>query len=710
MKSKLVIAFALVLIVAVVLVGCASGSFQVEAGKELTANSTMEKVTDSKLDDWAFATGDNAANPTIVSVDPDSAAYDPQYGTRYVRISSNSKGSYTLYKQEVQLERGAVYRLSIDVRVTTAIIASGVRSAFVGLAEYDYVFASTAAKADWTKIDVYFRNDVADDVTVVWGLGSTDSLVTSGVAQFDNVSLVKLSAEDAEGIIALNLKDSSGNYRATYTKTLKDTLYVVLTTVLFFLVGVAAFFGLKHFFNKSVPSVDDGPQGNAPAAPKSKGTALLASPTLWLVVALVVGFGMRLLLALTVFGYGAYGNQVMTDASLMAEKGLFQSYVDINSYYAPFANYLLYFLGLLAIPFKLTAGTLGMAIFVKIPAILADLILTVVLFTVLHREKGLGVAAIVSGLFALCPVTFAASGIWGVFAPVGVLFLVLALLALRDRKIILLTVYYTLSVLFMQEALLLMPLLLAWAVVTYIKYPETRIMLPVCATVAIVAGYALTVPLAINYFILARPFVVLERYVGYFTSNGFFGLNLFGLYGMCAVSANAVNVAGNAFSGIFAALVLLGGIGLYVVRRNRQDLILAAAWSMAGILVLCTHVDMWLILPVLVLLGLYAMLAGEKRVALVALAWSVLATVNVGYALWVGGNIQGGLGSTAATIASADPVMITFSVFTVLLFAYLTYVAIDVCVRERKVLIDPIANTVERVKSLFGRKSKQANE
>lgn len=710
MKTKMIVAFALIAILAVVMVGCASSSYQVEAGKELVANGNLERVSDSKLDDWSFATGANAANPILTSVDPDSAGYDPAHGTRYVRVSANSKGSYTTYSQEMELERDAVYRLRIDVKVTTAVIASGVRSAFVGLADYDYVFASTAAKADWTTIDVYFRNDVADRVTVVWGLGDPNSLVTSGAAQFDNVSLVKLSEEAAEGVIAINLKNANGGYDSGYTKTVKDTVYIVLTTLLFCLVGVAAFFAFKHFFNKSTPSVEDGPQGApAPVVPQSKGKAFLSSPTLWLVVALLVGFGMRLLLSLTVFGYGAYGNQTMTDASLMAEKGLFQSYVDISTLYAPFANYLLYFMGLLAIPFKLTAGTLGMAIFIKIPAILADLVLIVVLFTVLYREKGLGVAALASGLFALCPVTFAASGIWGVFVPVGVLFVVLALLALRDRKIISLTVFYALSVLFMQEALLLLPLLIAWAVVTYIKYPETRIKLPVAATVAIVAGYALTVPLAINYFILARPFIVLERYVAYFTANHF-SLNLFGLYGMCAVSANPVNTAGNVFSGIFAALVLAGGIGLYVVRRNRQDLILAAGWTLAGLLVLCTHMDMWLILPVLVLLGAYALLAGEKRVALITLAWSVLATINVGYALWVGGNIQGGLGSTAATISSADPVMITFSVFTVLLFGYLSYVSYDVCIRERKVVIDPIFNTVERVKKLFGVKSKQANE
>ena len=705
MKYRIIIAIVLVAVLAVCLAGCAqNSSYQVDADKELLAVGNLEKVTDGKLEGWTLTTGDNAANPTLVSIDKDSAAYDPAYGTRFARISANVKGSYTFYSQQVKLERGAVYRLSASIRVTSSVIAGGTRSAYVGLKEYAYIFDSLASSGEWKTASVYFRNDATDAVTVVWGLGSEDSLATSGTAQFDNISLVKLSDDEAEQVIALSLKDGNGRYDTGYAKTVKDTVYLVLTTVLFALLAALAFFAIKHFINKDNTIL---PEGGDPAPQGTGKNKFWWSPTLWLVVSLLVGFGIRLALSLTVFGYGPYGNQVASDAAIMAEKGLFRSYVDIANVYAPGANYLLYIMGLIAIPLHLTQGTLGMAIFLKIPSILADLVLTVVLFSTLAKEKGVRTATVASLLFAVCPVTFAASGVWGTFTPVGVLFLVLALLAARNRHIVKLTVFYGLSVLFMPEALLLLPLLVAFAVVTYIKCPETRIKIPVAATVAIVAGYALTVPLAIDYYVLGRPFIVLERYITYFTQNGYFARNIFGLYGMVSVGADTLNTTGKVFSAIFAVLVLSGGIALYAIKRNRQDLILAAGWSLAGVLVLCAHQDMWLVLPVLVVLGLYSLIANEKRVGLAATLWAVLATLNVGYALWVGGNVQGGLGSTSAVISSSDPVLITFSVLTVLVFGYLTYVAIDVCILERKLNYDPISNSIERCKKLLRIKDKE---
>lgn len=685
MKRKVLIAILAVLLVAVCLVGC-TGKVNVDADVELVSNSNLEVLQQGALADWTLTVNNADLKPKFTPVSPAAGNYNEAYGTYSPVITALKDGVYATYSQTVAVQRHAVYRLSMDVKVNSAITAGGKVGAWVGLDGYELVRQSTMTAEGWHTVSVYFRNDNKDQVTVVWGLGSADSLVTAGEASFDNVSLVRLTDEEVaqQGIIAVNLRNANNPpYNENYKSTATDTIFVVLVVVLAAGLLVGAYFLLRYLAGRTNPTR---PAGN-------KAAAFFTKPIVLMIAALLVGFAVRLVVSLTIFGYGAYNNGMMTAAASMAEKGLWQYYVDATTYYAPGATYIMYLLGLLAIPLQLVSGTQGMAIFMKIPAIIADLVLLAVVYAEVCRKYDSRTALVATVVLALCPVTFIASGVWGTFASVGVLFLVLAMLAVRDRKVIKLTVYYTLAVWFMPEALLLLPLLLVYCVVVYIKYADSRIKLPVAATVSIVASYALTVPLALNFIVAGRPFIVLERYCTYFAQNKYFARNLFSIYTMCGVGANEVNTAGVVMSALLAAVVMLAGIVIYLKRRNRQDIQLVAAWTLLGVLLLSAHMDLWLSLPVVVLLLVYSVMTQEKRVMAISGGLSMVYTVNAAYAMYVGGNTGYGIGSGTVAFGNLDPVAILFSVIAVVLFGLLTWVMVDVCCFGRKKLLMPLSKT-----------------
>ena len=691
-KAKWICFILAVVLLAALLVGCASDSTVHTPNQNVLDNGNFE-ATDSN---WQIATSASEM-PTFVYTASTAKNYDANHGHYYLSITERAGGSYTMYKQTVAVQKNSVYCLSCDYQITTTVgTGKDGRGAYLGLYGLEFVSDSFTAVTDgWQTFTVYFDTANYSEVTVAVGLGDAQSKATSGTVLFDNVrlSLVDSAAITTVGrtkyvqdgtVPAVNLSAGGTiNYRDAYRTTVPDIVYMVLVVVLGAALLVGAYFALRRTVRPDEPVVQRGGV--------VKGSSILQNPTVLLVISLLVAFGIRLLLSLTIYGYGAYQNTLMKDAASMAENGLWAYYLDSTAY-APGAMYLLYIIGLLAIPLKLTVATPGFAIFIKIPAIIADLLTVMFVFLAVNKEKGAIYAFVSAMAVALLPVVFMASSVWSVYASVGVLFLVLAALAVRSRSVVKTTVFYTLAVLFFEEALLLLPLLLTYAVTLYIKYPDLRVKLPLCATLAIVGGYAVTVPLVIDWYTAGHPFIVIEKYVAYFSANTYFARNVFNLYAMCGVGANTVNTAGRVCSAIFAALSMLASIGLYLKRRNRQDLILLMAWTLVAIYMLCVGANLWLLMAALVLLAVYALLTQEKRLLWIVGAFGVISTVNACYTMFVGGNVQGGTGAAGVTIGSLDPVAILFSVFAVLTFVAFTYVTVDVCLVRKKLLM-PLGRT-----------------
>ena len=701
MKKKLFLLIAVVIVFALVLVGCTDNeTVQVDPDKELISNGNFE-LTDRDTD-WTWTKQGESGNVTFANLNSQAAGFDATHGQSYAIITADSSSTtITRLWQKVAVQPHCTYKLSVDYRVATEItVGDGGKGAFLTLDGFKYLYrAATEAMDKWDTWEIYFQSDDYDEVTIVLGLGESDHVVQSGTVWYDNVSLVRLTDEAAAGVAAQSLSTANSltsGYDAAYRMTTEDVVFTVLIVVLSAVLLVAGYFVLRRLSVKKEDEVADNGM--------VKGSSIFKNTTFLLVVTLVVGFAIRLVMTLVLYGYGAYENAVMTNTAAMVENGVSDYYFNYTTYYAPFTTYLLYILGLIAAPLKLTAGTHGMAIFLKIPALIADLLIIAFAFIAVEKRKG-SVWALVTGLvLALMPIFYMASSLWGVYTSVAVLFLMLAFMAVRERKVIKMTVFYFLAVMFAEESLILLPLLLVYAILTYLRYEETRIKLPVAATVALVVGYAVTVPLALNFYVAGHPFIVLERMVTVFNQNAYFAKNVFNLYAMCAVGAEAVNTAGIAMGAIFAATAMLGGIGMYLKTHNRQDIILFAAWTIIAVFTMCVRMNIWVLLIGLVLLYVYILYTDEKRLMWVVGAYSAITSVNLCYLMAVGGNVKGGVSAAGVVISSADPVAIVFSVLSVMTFLGLTYVAADVALGRKKPIMPLRRSFLSWCKDLIGKK------
>lgn len=680
MKKKLLCVVLACIIALICFVGC--NSTEVEYNKELVLNGNLENGSLG----WTYFTNeDYKVDAVQIELAPDSVDYQKEsalHGMKYYRIGSTAVGSYGYYSQAVKVEKNATYLLSVDVKIGEEIETSSSLGAFVGVAESPLVSVSKVEKTSgWTTIQVCFNNYSFDTVNVRFGVGTDASEVSDGEAYFDNISLKKIRQEDAVGLVAVNLgtKGMSG-FDSRYLTTTEGIIFTVILVVL----GSALIYGGFVLYRRLKARSLNAQEVEGEEKPINKAKAFFTAPITLILGAIIIGFIVRLVLVITLYGYGVRLNEISIAAEKMAKDGIISYYYSNSNYYTPGVMYLLWLFGLIAKPLGLVSESQGMAIFLKIPSIIADLLIVLVIYLVALKKTDSVRAFIISLFYAIVPFAFLASSVYSSYISIGVLFLLLAFISARDKKIPVLTVYYTLSVFFMAEALWLLPLLIAYAVVVYIKNPETRNAIPISASVSIVASYLLTLPLTWNYFVTGRPFIVLERYFSIFSQNNLFVDGAFNIYGLCNVSGSIVNTAGIVMSAILAGLAMLYAIGLYIKCRDRQKLILLAGYTMLAIYMFTVRMTIFVVIPAIMLMFLYGIYSGERRVIASTLSLSMILSLSSCYELMISKYVPGGINAQQIYISGNDPVMIIFSLFAVVITLFLGYVVFDVAFKERE--------------------------
>lgn len=676
-KTLYFIVIALILISSVLLVGCSS---KVDYEQEIINNSNLEQ----KSEGWTYFTDDSAKvtytekvlSPGTTDYENDSA----KHGRTYIGIDSKSAGSYGYFSQEVSLDKNAVYILSVDVKVTTKISTEGSLGAFVGLAEANVIAQSvTALNSEWQTIQVCFRNNSFDKVNVRFGLGTESSKVKSGYAYFDNISLKKIENPDvsASGLIVYDLgKKGTNGFSQNYLTTGEGIAFTVVLVV----IGAAVMYGLYVWYrrNKSLELV----VSENSEVVQSKAKAFFTSSAFLIALSAIIAFVVRFVLSVTLYGHGDSLNNLTIAANGFATDGLITYYFTSETYYTPGVSYVLWIMGLLSKSFGLLTGSKGMAIFIKIPAIIADLIIVFVLFFLANKKVGTIKAFIISTAYALVPAVFIASSVYCSYYSIGILFLLLALVNAREKKIVKLTVYYTLSVLFMAESLWIFPLLVVYAVVVYVKDADKRNVLPISATVSLIASYLITLPLSFNFFATGKPFIVLERYCTIFSVNKLFTDGAFNIYAMCGQSGVAVNTAGVVMSAILSAISLLFCICLYIKSRDRQQLVLLAGYSILLVFTFSVRMSPLVTIIALSVLYLYVVMSGNRKVLTSTASLSIIATLSMCYELMICKYVPGGSNAQEIAVSYNDPVAIVFSLAWVLITLYLGVVVWNVCINK----------------------------
>lgn len=350
---------------------------------------------------------------------------------------------------------------------------------------------------------------------------------------------------------------------------------------------------------------------------------------LWLILA--AAFVLRLVLAPVWLGYEADMRTFIAWADHAYNTGLFGVYTDgMFLDYPPGYLYVLYILGMLHHVFHIPwEGTFSILL-MKLPASLADLVLGLLIFQEASRRFSLrGAYALTLGV-VLNPALWLNSSIWGQIDSIFMIFVLLFLRGLRQKKFAFAACMLAIAVLIKPQGLLLGPfLLLALA-----KQRDFKAWLQAFGTGAV------TFLLPVVPFMIHKGFSwIFTLYFGTLGSYPYASLNAFNLFALFGG-----NFTDQTKPFLFLSYQTWGTIGLlgsllaaswlYLRIRNRSGAgQLAAALFMASAFILANMMHERYLFYAVPLLAAAFIWFGDRKLLFVYAGFSLTFVLNVGYVL-----------------------------------------------------------------------------
>ena len=698
----------LVLVLALfVLSACNDGRTVVD--QELISNGGFEDFNhnddgDVYFDEWKVTYSDGIDSPYgRKPVSSDSDLYE-DHGNGYIYLTTGGKEGWVKMSQEIAVDRKAVYLVSVDVYVTSLSpkIDRGVYVTF--LENPDYAFLKQSEKmGDWKMTQEFYVRPVNTDyLTLSLSIGSEDEPVT-GTAYFDNISVKRVDPSTVpEGTTVYDFRMSQ---IARYNRDLSGTLFVVFLTLATAAFAVCAYVLVKKAYAKADVFVNfdgttfDAPAPSAAAKGKGKGKGafknLFKTPSgkwwtncLFIAGMLMLGtFLVRLIFLLSMYGFGGEMNATVELARWLASNGVNNVYANASDFanidvtvMAPGTMYILAIIG--AMGQNLTTD--GISVLIRMVGVLADMAIVGMIYFYGRKYAGDKIAVIIAAVYAVLPVVLVMSGMSNTFVSLLLALMVAAVLLLVEKKYIAMYVVMALAAVLDIRALALAPIAVTYLGYMYYKddddlkkFGKNRAVIVFGLIGAFVLAYILTIPVAVGHF-GENAFYGMRMIANQMINNQIFVDNAFGFYGMATLNGRGFNSTASILNLVFILVLVVYICSLYFKKRNRQEVLLLASYTLAMVSVFTLKVTYTYLFMTIALGLIYAMVSGEKRVYGIMGGYALLSFICVGLIV---------KNSGFATIVSDGPIVdfertgadfIVFSVLTVLLTLYYSYVVYNI--------------------------------
>ncbi len=305
----------------------------------------------------------------------------------------------------------------------------------------------------------------------------------------------------------------------------------------------------------------------------------------------VIFFLVRLVLAAFSPGYPS-------DMSCWAAWGERVFELGTQNFYAPdyFCDYppgYIYILGFLARIIHLLGIPVSAQTFIyKLPAVISDMILFHLIISFANKHWGKKSALFLGGLFLLTPIFWFDSAIWGQIESVLLVFLVISILRLYEKRYFPAMIYYVLAVLIKPQGLILAPIYL-------FALLETRNIKTIlsCSLGGIFLFLFCIMPFSsvwqtetgMSAFLQAfNPLWMIEKYQNTLASYPYFSVNAFNFCGLLGLNWVPLDTGNsNLFSVInlgVMALAVLGALFLFLKIKHHGSRLFLSAYFLFGFL------------------------------------------------------------------------------------------------------------------------------
>ena len=671
MKRKM-FAVAIVLIVVLAMIVFAACGDGASDYVEVVNNGGFETLDGSNVQGWIKSTGTGESISFKSSPSAGTDEFDADLGARYGVIEMSSSSTTRVYiSQTVNLVKNKIYRLSAYVDVQS-ITASGGYGFVVGILEDNNKGGINVAEVTegFETVDYYFTSGISGEATLFVGMGQ-DGSTPYGTVRFDNISLQSVDTVP-EGVTLGVVQDDADYSHSDGGSIATVTLLAIFSVAL-----------------------EDG-----------KIVAMTDKTFVALIFAVVVAFVVRFVIGMFCYGMGSQIDALSSIASRIGSSGgLMNAFTDSANSNQPLGTmYVLWLLGMLGGAMGVESGSMGMALLVRIPMIIADMFTLLAVTSFAFRKLTDRRAAVgMSWLYAAMPVFFTLSAFYGSYEAVAIAFVVYALIALYEKNHIASGVFFTFSLLFSYYMLILVPIYATVQVMNAIREKDERVKIILTMVGSFVLYYIVSLPMCLSQLKTGKVFYVFEMIDAYFKSSSFLSTDAFNLYAIFGAANSTVrNTAMTVLNGMFVA-AMAGVVGFaYWKQKSLADLFLYSSLALTLYAVIGAQSTV-VVLPIAAaLLLIYLIMLPDKRLYAVFGALSTLSFLNIAELMSRSGFITGNDSAGYLAFWSKSPFIIVFSLIAVFVAAYYVYVAIDIARYDRYTLISRRDDSfVDEIKAVF---------
>ncbi|MEG1646050.1 MAG: hypothetical protein RR374_01665 [Clostridia bacterium] len=634
------------------------------------------------MNEWTYV-NNNKADDSFID-EPLYTVEDPNVDGalkigRYVTLSISSNPSYAQMRQKVKLQKDVTYKLSAKINVESNL--SGKTSKFVGayvgfLEDPNFRELVVNEKTSgWVDKEVYFTPSSNKEMTLVVGIGIEESKA-KGAAKFDNIKIERADAPLNTPIYTIK----KGN---DFSLSNGGSVSYVVLFAMFSLIISGFFVLLMRKFN-NVGQIEL----------KNQKASVFVSNTALFIYLILGAFLMRFIWVLVSYGNSDLISQMSKISTLLATKQPWNIYANTTTTMPVGNMYILWLIGGLSNLLNIETGSVGMAIILRMPAIIADIIVCYLIYSVASKYHNMITATLIAGLYAILPVFFTVSSIWGMFVPITVCLLFAMALFMLKKNYIGVSAFYLLALLTNNYVLILLPIVVAFYVMLIVKNQKNALGVIITIIASAIAFYLVTLPFTYKYVADSNAFFAFKKIWADFKTDNLYNQNAFNLYSIFALQNVALPTAINVLNGIFVCATAGFIVYAYVVTHNRLDLILMMSMMFAIFGNLCAKATVEFNIIALGLMLLYIAIAGDRRVLRVFNGYAFLSFLNVAELMSRSGFISNNPNASYVTIYNADAFLIFFSILSVLLTVYFIYLVVDIVLKDKKEIITQMNGSV----------------
>ncbi|MGN1043171.1 MAG: hypothetical protein ACI4SK_06790 [Christensenellales bacterium] len=690
MKKRTVLLLVVIAICVFLLSGCVS-----EGNIAKTAENNTFGYNDlsSLKKDWTLTVGNDYSVESVFSV-----------ADGKMTINTVSAG-WAQAAQEVSLKDNSYYLVEYTFTATSfsSYGAKGYDGLYVSILEdEDFNTGENAVQhrgitTSATTGKFYFKTNSAKKTTIAIHVGNEEFPVSVSNVTISDFKLVQVPKSEAVNYGKYFVFESDTYNEASE----KNVVWVVLGAIAIALLGYFAYVTFQRNM-----AVDGNYSGH-----KCKFMQKLSSGK-WLGPVLVGGitFGIRLLIDLltvclagtktyanmgyTVEGYASQALFIANYGTVFLSESL-NKFCTANGYTYmavgsnPILLYILGLAGLFGRIFEKSNPYLATVFFVKLFATIADVGTVMLIYVMLKKRAGNVGATIMSVLYAILPVTFGFSSLWGFAESITVFFIVLTVFFMLKNNYYGVAASYFVAFLCSWTALIFAPIVICYSVQQAINRKDVRIPMIVAAISGFVLFYVLNLPFDINQIKAGQAFACVVKYWNVVAKGLSYTVNAFNFQALLGNNFGSVSTESLVVSIIFVAFMLaLVAVG-YFKFKNRMDLILLGTAFINMVFMFANNMSPEVMLMNLALMLVYAIMNKEKRIYFAFVAFAVLSFVNVS----VGELLYEYTAEGIYFIGYQTATIYVFSAFALALTLYYVYVVYDIVVTKKARKIQPMTLT-----------------